>query len=374
MLMRRRKPLLALLIGCCLLTFAVTGYAATKAAYEEADQSWAAPALKAWLDLGWLQGYLDGTIKPEQPVTRAEMISLMNRAFELTDSAPLSFQDVTTNDWFYTDIAKAVEEGYISGEDGALKPEQFITREEAALMLASIVHLELPREKAPPFQDKDLILEANRGAIATLAEKGIIKGYPDGTFRPTEPVTRASAVVMIDTLLRSGIVNRTYSAPGTYGLESVVETAYGNVTLKAADITLRYMHIKGNLIIEGGSGDYHLIHVIVDGHTIIQGDGSPAVHLSNASLHEALVQTEEGAAMNVDGETAVGQLTADSPLTLNLSDEAVIKHLELNAKADVNGHGTIEHATLNDGAQWSTFETMPDLIDGPYNSAWIWTQ
>lgn len=224
--MSRRKPLLALLIGACLLTFAVTSYAATRAAYEEADRSWAAPELRNWLDLGWLQGYLDGTIKPEQPIARAEMISLLNRAFGMTDTAPLSFQDVAAADWFYTDIAKAVKAGYLTDSSGALQPTQLITREEAALLLASVVHLELPREQTPPFRDKDLILEADRGAIAALAEKGILKGYPDGTFRPNEPITRVSAIVMIDKLLKSGLVNRSYSAPGTYGPESAVETAY----------------------------------------------------------------------------------------------------------------------------------------------------
>jgi S-layer homology domain. len=369
MLMRRWK-LLALLIGCCILTFAITGYAATRAAYEEADQSWAAPALKEWLDLGWLQGYLDGTIKPDQPVTRAEMISLMNRAFELSDTAPLSFQDVNTADWFYTDITKAVKAGYINDGSGMLKPEQIITREEAALMLASIVHLDLPREKIPPFQDKDLIQEADWGAIATLAEKGIIKGYPDGTFRPNEPITRASAVVMIDTLLKSGVVNRSLFAPGAYGLDSAIETAYGNVTLTTPDITLRNMHIKGDLIIEGGSGDYHLIHIIVDGHTIIRGEGSPAIYVSDSSLHEAAVQTVEGAVLTAEDEISIGQLTADTPLTLNLSEDTAVEQLVLNALADVNGHGIIKYVILNDGAQWSTFEEQPAVIDGPYKNAW----
>ncbi|MCM3627841.1 S-layer homology domain-containing protein [Paenibacillus glycanilyticus] len=371
--MSRWKPLLPLLIGCSLLTFAVTGYAATRAAYEEADQSWAAPALKEWLDLGWLQGYLDGTIKPEQSVTRAEMISLLNRAFVLTDTAPLSFQDVTAADWFYTDISKAVKAGYIAGGEGSIKPGQILTREEAALLLASVVHLELPREKKPPFKDKESILEANRGAIATLAEKGIIKGYPDGTFRPNEPVTRASAVVMIDTLLKSGIVNRSYAAPGTYGLESAVETVYGSVTLTAPDITLRDMHIKGNLVIEGGSGDYRLLHVVVEGHTIIRGKGSPALHLTDASLHEVVAQPEEHTFVTTEGDTAITQLTADTPLTLSLSDDTAVELLVLNARADVNGGGTIGHATLNEGAEWSTFEEQPDVIDGPYKSAWIRT-
>ncbi|CAM3218545.1 S-layer-like y domain-containing protein [Paenibacillus lupini] len=294
--MSRWRSLIPLLIGCSLLTFAVTGYAASRAAYEEAEQSWAAPALKEWLDLGWLQGYPDGTIKLNEPVTKAELVSLMNRAFALTDTAPLSFQDVSTTDWFYTDFSKAVKAGYITDfEDGRIMPLQIISRQEAALMLASFVHLELPREKVPPFKDKDLILEADQGAVASLTEKGIIKGYPDGTFRPDDPVTRASAVFLIDAMLKSGIVNRTYSAPGIYGLDSAVETIYGNVTLSVPDITLRNMHIRGNVIIDGGSGDYHLIHVTVDGN-ILQGEGSPTVRLDDSTVLDNGGDPEEAAA------------------------------------------------------------------------------
>ncbi len=268
MLMSRWKIVVPLLIGC-LFAFAITGYAASQAAYEEAEQSWAAPALKEWLDLGWLQGYPDGTIKPEMPVTRAEMVSMINRAFELSDTAPFFYQDVKTSDWFYTEIGKAVQAGYIpEGGNGRIRPEQIITREEAALMLATLVQLELPREQDTPFKDNDRIQEASRGAVANLAEKGIVQGYPDDTFRPDEPVTRASAVSMIDRLLKSGIVNRTYSAPGTYGLESAVETVYGDVTIAAPDVTLRDLHIKGNLIIKSGSEGYRLIDVTVDGDTI----------------------------------------------------------------------------------------------------------
>ncbi|GLX69902.1 S-layer homology domain-containing protein [Paenibacillus glycanilyticus] len=207
-MMNRWKAAWTLLIGIgCLLAFALTGYAAApQSAYDEAEQSWAAPALKEWLDLGWLQGYPDGTLKPDLPVTRAEMVSMINRAFALTDTASFSYQDVRVSDWFYADFAKAVGAGYIpEGGNGSIRPQQIITREEAALMLATFVQLELPREKQTSFTDNDQIKEANQGAVANLAEKDIVRGYPDGSFHPTEPVTRASAVSMIDRLLKSGI-------------------------------------------------------------------------------------------------------------------------------------------------------------------------
>lgn len=91
-----------------------------------------------------MSGYPDGTFKPDRSISRAEYISLVNRAAGYKDTQPLSFSDASASDWFAGDVSKAIAAGYISGySNNSFKPNQPITREEGACILARVAKLQL---------------------------------------------------------------------------------------------------------------------------------------------------------------------------------------------------------------------------------------
>ncbi|KMY55578.1 hypothetical protein AC623_17895 [Bacillus sp. FJAT-27231] len=106
------------------------------------------------------------------------------------------FSDVTTNNRFYNEILFLADEGIISGfADGKFKPGQEVTRAAAAIMIGKALHLDGANRKTP-FKDVNPANTAS-GYIASATEKKIISGFPDGTFRPNEFVTRGQMAILL---------------------------------------------------------------------------------------------------------------------------------------------------------------------------------
>ncbi|RKQ13126.1 S-layer homology domain-containing protein [Ureibacillus endophyticus] len=104
--------------------------------------------------------------------------------------ANTSFTDVSTNNGFYKEIMNLAERGIIKGyQDGTFRPGVNVTRGQAAKLIAGVLGLDTLNVSNPGFKDVPKTNEYY-GAIAALANAGIINGYGDGTFKPNEPVKR----------------------------------------------------------------------------------------------------------------------------------------------------------------------------------------
>ena len=105
-------------------------------------------------------------------------------------NAQTTFSDVQANSEMGQAVSNLVNRGIISGyKDGTYRPNQPITRAQAAKILAGVLKLDTTTAQAT-FTDVPVSYE-HYGAIAALAEKKILNGYTDGTFKPNQPITRA---------------------------------------------------------------------------------------------------------------------------------------------------------------------------------------
>ena len=112
------------------------GSLAESAFFRDIAGHWAEKGIKAWTARELAGGYPDGTFRPDSPITRAEFLTLVNRAFGYTKAGQATYRDVTETDWFTGEIAKAAAVGYLGGyPDGTVKPQNPITRQEAAALL-----------------------------------------------------------------------------------------------------------------------------------------------------------------------------------------------------------------------------------------------
>ena len=174
--------------------------------YPDVAGSWEEGPVLALAALGAVGGYPDGTFRPAQAVSRAEFAALLQRGLHLApgSAAALSgFPDAAAvPSWAAPALAAAAGAGLLQGgAGGALDPGGDLSRAEAAVIAARA--LGLGAGKAPAFQDAAAIPSWAAGAVAAAVQDGLLQGYPDGTFRPLQPVTRAEAAALLLRLLRA---------------------------------------------------------------------------------------------------------------------------------------------------------------------------
>ncbi|MFB5674674.1 S-layer homology domain-containing protein [Paenibacillus terreus] len=203
-----RKHFRKVLTGTLGAGLVLSAFSSASAATENLSAHWAGDQVKRWVAIGYLSGYSDGTVKPDASITRAEFIALVNRTFILPPSSVTvstyggssAFSDLPASGWAYNAVMSAVQAGYLSGySDGTIRPNEKVTRQEAAAIIAKVNGLTpRPASSLSGFSDYDEIASWSKGSVAAVIGQGYMSGYPDGTFKPEKPLTRAEAVVLLD--------------------------------------------------------------------------------------------------------------------------------------------------------------------------------
>lgn len=163
------------------------------------DSHWAKESIIDFVSKGILNGYEDNTFKPDNSITRAEFVKIVNKVFGFSEVGEVKFTDVNENDWYYNELQIAVNKGYINGyEDNTFRPNNQITRQEAASIISNI--LKISGDGNLDFADKDSIGDWAKSSVDALNDNNIMGGYEDNTFRPNNNMTRAEAVVTLSRL------------------------------------------------------------------------------------------------------------------------------------------------------------------------------
>lgn len=196
--MTNNKRMLSLILALTMiLSMSVSALGNALVQLTDIDNHWAKNEIDFMISEGVINGYEDGTFKPNNNMSKVEFYKVINHLMGYEDMAEeVEFEDVKETDWFYEEVLKALAKGYL--EDGEkLNPNELITREEVARIIGIAYGLEKDARPAREFKDNAKISLAARGYVGALKEKGYIQGYPDGTFRPKNNITRAEAVKML---------------------------------------------------------------------------------------------------------------------------------------------------------------------------------
>ena len=151
----------------------------------------------------YMFGYPDGNFLPERNMTREEATAMFARLLKdyprERRSYNIPFNDVAESDWSQQAIGFMLEKGMIKGyEDGSFRPKAAISRAEFAAMAARFD--KLVAGTGNPFSDVPAGHWA-QGAIDSAAAKGWVTGYPDGSFKPERKITRAEVVNITNKML-----------------------------------------------------------------------------------------------------------------------------------------------------------------------------
>ncbi len=174
------------------------------AATATKDAHWAHETIDIMTINGYINGYEDGTFKPDQNITRAEFSAIVYRILGLEVAEDGVLYDDTTGHWAEDIIATmSLPEGYgmLRGYgDGNFGPNDLITREQAVAIIArakSAVWVAAEEDAKDVFTDAEDISWWFDGEMDAAVTNGLITGYQDGSYKPLEFTTRAEACVLL---------------------------------------------------------------------------------------------------------------------------------------------------------------------------------
>lgn len=214
-------------------------------------------------DLTYIVGYPDKSVRADAPMTRAEAVTVFYRLYDgdypsfQRRMSGSTFEDVQTGHWFYKEVETLYNSGIVDGTgEHTFSPDEPVTRAEFAVMAARFAGLDY--EGGNVFDDVPVGHWAY-SYINAAANAGWVQGYPDGSFRPDEPISRAEVVRLVNGMINRSVTLDKLKALGvTCPYNDLPETHWGYCDLMEATVShsaeewhgLSYRDGKYNIIIE----------------------------------------------------------------------------------------------------------------------------
>lgn len=181
---------------------AIEGTVISEKFADISGHEWAREAIESLYDKGVISGKGEGLFCPDDHITREEIVKMICDAVGIAKNTEANYFKDAEGKWFEGYVNAAYEKGIVSGIDA----ESFgaglkATREDIMVIMARAVGTD--ETGAAVFADDDEISGYAKNAVWVMSQKGIVSGYPDGSFRPKNAMTRAEAAVVIYNLLKS---------------------------------------------------------------------------------------------------------------------------------------------------------------------------
>ncbi len=221
---------------------------------------WAEQDITKLSSYGIISGYQDGTFKPNNNLTRAELVTIINRMLNNTTQNTRYIPDINSKSWYYAEIRKGIDSGFIEGDkEGNVRPDSLITREEAIVMLQRALVPTNSELIVTGYSDFDTISPWAKDAFSTFITKKYISGYNDNTLKPKSNITRAEVVK---------IITRMWDVYVTFG--ELAGELHGNVLVNADRVSFNNITIDGSLIVCEGASNLKLENVLITGDLILR--------------------------------------------------------------------------------------------------------
>jgi len=350
-IMKKTKRLLVLMIAVILVLCTVTSINAAKVTFTDVSSHWAwtngyIPYL---VDKGILSGYQESngtyTFRPDNPVTRAEFVKMLDETFGLTKTTTINYSDVKTSDWYYVYFAKAAAQGYLFDYGTKLDPNGKIPREEAISLL--VRYLDLPsneRVSVTAFTDYSKISDKYKDYILRAAYASITDGVANGdgtySFKPQDPLSRAEALTILyraaGCIFNTSATSREASA---YKINNVITKSDGYV---------KGVTLSGRTIISEGasSGTVSFTRCKINGTLYVRSAAS--VSLDNCTVENLIVSS--GTKVSLVGGTIVKNMIVENKSTINIYSSCSVENMTVKydaANTKVQGDGILKNVEIN---------------------------
>jgi parallel beta-helix repeat protein len=169
--------------------------------FPDLQGHWAAAFVQAMVDKGLMSGLSDGSFQPESPITRAQYAAVIAKTFnQPTSNQVRNFTDIQPNFWAASAIVKAAGMGFISGfPDGSFRPGQNLTRIQVIVSIVNGLKLSGGNPNIlNVYSDRAQIPSYATNAVATATQKLLVVNYPETSqLEPLRDITRAEVATLI---------------------------------------------------------------------------------------------------------------------------------------------------------------------------------
>lgn len=354
------KKILVLLV----VTIAILSCNVFAASFSDlTSEHWAYKPISDMTEKGILNGYPDGSFKPNKSITRAEFAKILVNTLNLTSDSSnnIQFKDVPEEHWAhnYIKVASKYLTGYQNGSEYLYMPDSATVREDMALAIVTAMGLnnsEYKIDTLNKFSDKGLISESLKKYVAIAAENGLMNGNADGTFNPKGNLTRAEVCqLMLNALnnlekiaMNSATSSITLSADKKDGstlsnLDSIKLTA-SNYANKVGSLDYR-IYYKNELLLPGSfqNGDSIKIKDIIDfakGKNIQLYGNEITLELFFDNLKENKTEGRVSYTYTIEYDETTVELSANKKDGTTLKDTDTIKLRAGNYNANA---GTLDY-------------------------------
>ncbi len=316
-----KRIISVLLTFAVLLTMVPVTFAASVSDFVDFPTGWSKEAMAFSVDNDLLNGKSANRIEPQAKLTRAEMATIINRAFGAKITKDISsYIDVKPSDWFYVEMQKAVNMQTFNGDgSGRLRPNDAITREEVMTVIARAMVLE-QSDYSPlhKFSDFGQFSDWAKPYAAALVAGGYVNGVGNGKINPKVVITREEFAQLMYNIFKTYI-----TAQGEYN--SV--TPNNCVMINQPNVTLKDVTIYGDLVIGDGvgSGLVNITNVTVKGRLLARGGN---ITLNNVTIGSGVV------VKNVNGTTNFNNYKSE------IMFNGVVEHTYTTYKQNIVSTGT----------------------------------
>lgn len=243
-------------------------------------------ALQNAVNNGLISGYEDGTVRPDDNITRAQMATIVVRAMGASENSLDTFNDVASDAWYADSVSKAVAMGAFKGDtNGSFNPENNITCQETYTVLSRLFQFEgykrtytdgttdyvgkADNAVLDTFADKDTVADWAKDYAAAVVANGGFKGF-SGQLKGSSNITRGEFAYIMNELIGTYI-----DQPGTYTAENI--DASKSTVVRTGGVTIDNFTTDKNLIIaySADTNGVKITNTTVNGVTAIMGCADP---------------------------------------------------------------------------------------------------